>query len=45
MSLDAVIILGAIAVGAIVTMIGVFVILARMQRKARRRRSLSWYYD
>jgi len=45
MSLDAALILGAIAIGAIVTMIGVFMIVARRQRRARRRRSLSWYYD
>jgi|MGYP001197268545 uncharacterized integral membrane protein len=45
MSVETIIILGAITVGAILTMIGSFALLARMQRRARRRRSMSWYYD
>lgn len=45
MSVDTVIILAAIAAGAVAAMIISFTMLARMRRRARRRKSMSWYYD
>jgi len=45
MSADSLIILAAIFVGAVIAMISTFALVMRARRRARRRRSLSWYYD